>query len=223
MGDSASGTAAVAFSAQMKEGCWDLHQAAESAELPKRLVKGEVTRDEYRVLVEQSLLLMRRLDEAIVRRRGEVGALGLIDDEQLQGPRLEADLEALGGAGGGVGAGSIEPLAETRAAMDLVDRVERDDPLALLGLHYVREGANNGNRFVAMKVGPALGLEGGAGLSHLDPYGESQRPKWEAFKAGWDGLGLDEDERLRVVAAGRAMFEAITGLHRGVMRACSSS
>jgi heme oxygenase len=84
----------------------------------------------------------------------------------------------------------------------------------------VREGANNGNRFIAMKLGGALGLEDGRGLTHLDPYGERQREAWEAFKAGWDGLGLDAGERARVLEAGRDMFRAITAMHTGVSREC---
>lgn len=203
--------AQTTFSAQMKEGCWDLHQAAETADLPKRLVQGQTSRDEFASLVGQSLLLMQRLDDAIVRHRGDVAALGIVADEQLQAPHLTADLRDLGGD-----PDTLTAFPATQAAIDMVDQADREDPLRLLGLHYVREGANNGNRFIAMKIRGPLGIEGNAGVRHLDPYGEAQRETWEAFKAKWDALPLDAGERQRVLDAGRDMFKAITALHRGI-------
>ncbi|MEM0983738.1 MAG: biliverdin-producing heme oxygenase, partial [Planctomycetota bacterium] len=75
-----------------------------------------------------------------------------------------------------------------------------------------REGANNGNRFLAARLKGPLGLaEGGA--TYLEPYGEEQPALWAAFKGRLDGLELSASERDEVVASAREMFELIRLVH----------
>jgi heme oxygenase len=196
----------------MKDGCWDLHQSAESGVIAKKMITGEMGRHEYARLVTQMYLFNRRLDAAVLRHRASTPALGaLITDEQLQSPYYEQDLAHLG-----VQTATIEPTPGTAEAIALVDRVEAGNPRDLLALHYVREGANNGNRFVARKLMQVWGQSDAAGMKHLDPYGDSQRAKWEVFKTTLNGLPLTDEDKLALVAAGREMFRAVIAIHRDI-------
>lgn len=196
------------MSQRMREGCWDLHQAAESATFAQRMTRGDLTREEYAAMLAQSLAPMRRLDQRLVDRRADVPALdAIIDDNQLHAPRLDRDLEFLGAEA----PSSTTPAAQ--ALIDLIDEADRTDPLALLGLHYVREGALNGNRFVAIKIRKALDLPEVEGVESLDPYGSEQRARWEQFKTAFDEQDLSPEQRDTLVAAGRRMFEAIIAMH----------
>eukprot|EP00913_Durusdinium_trenchii_P005783 g5395.t1 len=95
-------------------------------------------------------------------------------------------------------------------------RLSETDTHALFGLHYVREGANNGNKFVAMKIKKAWGveLECADGFTYLDPYGKDQRPLWDDWKARLADYPLTEPEKDSVFSGARSMFERIIALHR---------
>ena len=67
----------------------------------------------------------------------------------------------------------------------------------------------NGNRFLARRVTPALGLAAGQADRYLDPYGERQRAVWAEFKAEMAAVGFGPLERELLVDAARAMFVAI--------------
>ena len=203
----------------MKDGCWDLHQSAENGAVARKLISGEIGRAEYAELAKQMYLFNRRLDEAIRTHRGTTPALDrLITDEQLQTPYYESDLSDLG-----VDPSDIEPTEGTRSALALVDRVEASEPGNLLALHYVREGANNGNRFVARKLMQVWGQSDLSGMKHLDPYGESQRGKWEVFKTTLNELPLTDAEKLELVRTGRAMFEAVIAIHKDIESLAATS
>lgn len=196
----------------MKDGCWDLHQSAENGAVARGLVAGELSKSAYITLVSQMYLFARRLDEAIRAHRETQPLLrALIDDEQLQSPYYEADLASLG-----VDAASLEPTLGTAHAIALVEQVEAENPADLLALHYVREGANNGNRHVAKRLMQVWGQSDLAGMTHLDPYGKTQRSKWDAFKATLNAQPLTDEQKRSLVATGRAMFKAVTAIHRDV-------
>ncbi|MEO0631509.1 MAG: biliverdin-producing heme oxygenase, partial [Planctomycetota bacterium] len=196
----------------MKDGCWDLHQSAENGTVAKGLISGGLSKADYTTLVSQMYLFNKRLDEAVRSHRDAQPSLkALIDDEQLQTPYYEADLKDLG-----VDAGALEAAPGTAEAIALVDRVENENPADLLALHYVREGANNGNRFVARKLMQVWGQSDLAGMKHLDPYGDSQRAKWETFKTVLNDQPFSDDEKRSLVATGREMFKAVIAIHNDV-------
>ena len=196
----------------MKDGCWDLHQSAENGAVARKLIAGDIGKDEYVELAKQMYLFNKRLDEAVRAHRESTPALkALITDEQLQTPYYEEDMAHFG-----VSPGSIEATHGTQDAIGLVDRVEADEPRNLLALHYVREGANNGNRFVARKLMQVWGQNDLGGMKHLDPYGDSQRAKWEVFKTTLNDLPFSDDDKRALVATGREMFEAVIAIHKDI-------
>ncbi|MCA9273973.1 MAG: biliverdin-producing heme oxygenase [Phycisphaerales bacterium] len=193
------------ISQMMKEGCADLHEKAEHATIPARMVSGQMSRDEYVAMLQQGVLWNRELDVAILESRPTSPYLtALVDDAQLQGPYYDADLKHFGSKA------ATEP---SPGVVALCKDIEKADPLTLLGLHYVREGANNGNRYVAKKLRAAWGVEGSDGFRSLDPYGEDQRPRWETFKTTLDAQPFSEMEKARLVEAGRLMFTRIMAIH----------
>ncbi|MEL6797287.1 MAG: biliverdin-producing heme oxygenase, partial [Planctomycetota bacterium] len=190
----------------------DLHQSAENGAVARGLVSGELSKADYTSLVSQMYLFNRRLDDAVKAHRDEQPSLkALIDDEQLQTPYYEADLADLG-----VDSASLTPTPGTADAIALVERVEAENPADLLALHYVREGANNGNRFVAKKLMQAWEQQDLTGMKHLDPYGKAQRSKWDAFKETLNAQPFSDDEKRSLVATGREMFKAVIAIHSDV-------
>jgi len=197
---------------RLKEDNADLHAQAEHDRLPQAMVRGDVTREAFVEMLGQLWIVNKALDEAIVAAGETTPAIrDLVKDHQLQEANLRADLEHYG-----VDPGSVEACAASRAFVADVERSLGHEPLRLLGLHYVREGANNGNKYIAMRLRKAWGVEGGAGFRHLDPYGDRQRPLWEAWKAELAGYEFSEEEKATILAGARAMFEHIIAVNRSV-------
>ena len=195
---------------RLKEDNADLHELAEHDSLPRLMVSGELPREIYADYLGQMWLVNRALDRAIAeRQRSGAALLEVIDGRSMQTPYLEADLAFLG-----VDTDAIEPMPGAAGLIEDIEASAGSDE-RLLGLHYVREGANNGNRFVAKKLRGPLGLdpETGEGTRYLDPYGNEQRPLWEAFKVRLDALELTDAQRDEIVAAGRAMFVHMRRVH----------
>ncbi|MEM0984230.1 MAG: biliverdin-producing heme oxygenase, partial [Planctomycetota bacterium] len=134
------------LSQRLKEDNADLHGLAEHDAVPQHMVRGTMPREVYADYLGQMYLINRVLDGAISARLGSPGLLRtMVEPRQLQTPYLEADLAFLG-----VDAGGLEPLAGAARVIERIEAADRDT--VLLGLHYVREGANNGNRFLAARL-----------------------------------------------------------------------
>lgn len=196
---------------RLKDDNWDLHQQAEHDTLPQHLVRGTIPRETYAELLGQQYLAARVLDEAIRAKRDGVPVLaGLVADIQFQTPYLERDL-----AHWGVDTAALEPKPGTAGLIADIERSRDESPIRLFGLHYVREGANNGNKYVAMMLRRAWGLAGDApGFAFLDPYGDRQRPMWDSFKTRLNEIELTGAEKTEIVAAARSMFEHIIAMHK---------
>lgn len=193
----------------------DLHTKAEKAPLQEALVKGKLPREVYADMLEQMLLVHRELEQAIREHRPSVPALAaVVTDEQFQEPYILEDLAHFGRD-----PGKIDPLPETREAVAEIRRTAREEPLGLLGLHYVLEGSNNGNRFIAKAAGPAMGLSQDAGLRYLLPYGDRQPQVWGAFKENLASCELSEAEKDTLVESAKRMFEIVYQVHTGLHRA----
>lgn len=187
---------------RLKDDNWKLHQIAERAEGPAALIKGQMPREGYVQHLAQQWMMSRALDAAIkphLAARADLAAFVLT--EQFLTGYLEEDLTHFG-----VCPAHVRPEPGTQRYIDDV-AAHRDDALHLLGLHYVRLGACNGNRYVAKSVRKAMDLPAtGEGTRYLDPFGEAQREKWYAFKASLDALALTEAEADRVFGGTEAAY-----------------
>lgn len=199
-------------SKRMKDECWDLHQSAEAGRIARAMIEGTLTKEHYVDMLGQMYAAARVLDPLVAEARATVPALAaLVDDTQMQAPYLRQDLVFFG-----VDPDGVVPRAGARHLIDTARRLARENPLALLGLHYVREGANNGNRYVAKKLRLVYEMPGESGFKHLDPYGSEQRPRWDRFKAALDAQPFTPTQQDELVAAGREMYKAIIGIHADV-------
>jgi heme oxygenase len=189
----------------LRLGTAELHQRAESQEFQRRMARGELSRPEYAAWLGQMLLVHRALETALRAARQSDRRFEPVVVEHFKEGHLRADLSALGAA-------EAEPLEATRRILARIAQSGAEQPLRLLGYHYVLEGSMNGNRFLARRLGPALGLSAGQGDRYLDPYGERQREVWARFKQEMAQVGFAVDERDVLVEAAREMFAAITDL-----------
>lgn len=183
----------------------DLHAAAETHEFQKNLVKGELPRAAYIAWLGQMLLIHRALEARLRQlRASHAGVAHLVKDFQFQEPYLREDLAHFGAS-----SDAIIPLGATTRLIDKINRTWASDPLAILGHHYVLEGSNNGNKFIAKALMKSLGLQPGAGLRYLDPYADNQRAVWSQFKEDMNAIEFTAAERDSIVEAAKDLFRAI--------------
>ena len=128
----------------------------------------------------------------------------MVQDEGRHVANLRADLIALGGEPDG-----IVPLPATERGLVAIRNIAEEDPISLLGYNYVLEGSMNGNRFIARALGPGMKV---SATSYLDPYGQEQRPIWQAYRERMNAAGFDVTQADRMVAAARDMFSVIAEL-----------
>lgn len=191
----------IELTPRLKNDNWDLHQIAERGPTPGALIKGTMPKDGYAESLAQALLIARALDkatQAIASTRPDLGAL--IKPDQAFVPYLEDDLAFLA-----VDTQTINAAPGTQRFIDAIESMT-DDPCYLFGLHYVRLGACNGNRFVARKLRSVYGFTDAQGTKYLDPFGEKQRSEWNAFKSGIDALDLTQDDQDRIFAGTRDAY-----------------
>ena len=192
---------AIGLAQLLKEGTAELHDQAENAAFQTRMVGGKLDRAEFTEFLNQVLIVHRALDPLLTEASGtdsRVGAMLLPEHRRV--PRIEGDIERLGGSIGS------EPLPSTERFVAFIQQAAVDDPVALVGVLYVNEGATNGNKVVAKRVRDGIGLDKDFALGYLDPHGAEQRKRWMAFKAGLDELDMTEPERQSCLDAARATF-----------------
>jgi heme oxygenase len=198
---------------RLKDDNWDMHQIAEHGEGTGSVLRGQWSRADYASMIAQGLLVHQALDAACRTARAARPDLAphlpaLLADEHLLAPAYTKDASYFG-----LAPASIRPTPGTQRFLAHIAAVQHD-PLAVLGLHYVRTGASNGNRFVAQAARKAFDLpHTGEGTAHLDPYADAQRPAWAAFKAALDALPLSSAQQARVVASARKMYEHVISWH----------
>ena len=196
------------LSQRLKQAGAELHDRAETAGFTRELFKGRRPIDDYAALLAQMLHVHEALERAL-DAVDHPTARTLLADDTPKSPLIREDLAALG-------VDPDEPLPATRA---FINEIERADPAWLLGVHYVLEGSTNGNRFVAAALRKAYELEGDRATRYLDPYADTQRARWAAFKQTLDALDLTEAEQETMIEADLATFRAIIDIHEALDRA----
>ena len=123
-----SASAAPTVMERLRAETADLHSSAEGKDFQRRMVKGELTRDDYARWLGQMLLVHRAL-EAPLRALMGSPAFAALREEQLQEPYLLEDLDALG-----QDPAAVTPLpAPTKGAAQASTRPVRDAHAALGG------------------------------------------------------------------------------------------
>lgn len=183
----------------------DLHQQAETQDFQQRMFRGALERREYTAWLGQMWHVHRALEAELERVGAADPRFAAVRREHFKAERLAADLAALG-------APEPAPLPATARLLARFDAAGRDQPLRLLGYQYVLEGSTNGNRILARRLLPVLGLDAAVAGRYLDPYGDRQREVWAQFKADMQGVELSPADSDLLVDAARELFAAITEL-----------
>ncbi len=213
-------TGPESISQQLRERTRAQHRRAEMGRLEQLLVRGRVDRLLYcaylaqRYHVHSALEALLREAAARDARIGDIAVPALFQEMNLR-----RDLEFLCGA-----TFAIEPLPATRRLhADLCGLADRAR-CGLLGADYVFEGSKNGARYIAERIGPALGLLRAApGLLYLDPHGALQGALWQDFKQRLDVAEFSRAEQQVMIEAACATFECVAEMDDEILAACGSA
>ena len=180
------------------------HEDAENHEFQQAFFAGRLTRDQYvRYLVELHHVytgLENRIRSA-AKNRPELAQV--VVEENYREADLVDDLGFFG-----VAPGSHGPTAATEIFLSHLEVLAQTNPIALLGMHYVLEGSNNGSKFIARNIRRAYDLTD-QGVQTLDPYGSDQRQKWLDYKMRMGEVELSQDESDAIVESAQYMFTAL--------------
>ncbi len=203
-------TSAPSVMARLRDSTGELHAQAESHPFQRALVSGAVETPAYTAYLQQMLLLHQALESALRNASLALPAIArIVTQEQYQEPYLLEDLRHFA-----VAPHRLTPTPGARRLIEQILQAADRDPASLLGFHYVLEGANNGNRFIARALRKALNLSGSQGVRYLDPYGDRQREVWSAFKSAMDAESFTESQTTIMIEAAKAMFQGIMEISR---------
>ena len=211
-------TASVGLADRLRHDTREQHERAESQPFQQRFVTGSITSEEYGRFLEQMHAVHVVLDDVLRRGRDTHPAIAALHlDRHDRVAQLEADLNALERTP------SDAPLPATTRYTDALTAYATDNPAALIGVLYVKEGATNGNKIVVRRITDALDLEPGVASSYLDPYGADQRKHWMAFRETLETLPLTAEEQDAVVAGAAETFEMIMAISAELEASCNTA
>ena len=199
--------AAGSFALKLKQGTQDLHDQAEAGPFQQRMVDGKLLRAEYVAFLQQVLHVHRAVEplfrDAAAR---ESRFADMLHQNHFRVTKIEQDLLDLDAAPSDI------VLPSAQRFIDSVTESADSDPLSLIGVLYVKEGATNGNKIVAKRIRDGLSLDGSVAMGYLDPHGADQRKRWTAFKGTLDSLDVSDGEQARCLEAARATFRLFMDL-----------
>jgi len=205
----------VPLAERLRTATRELHRSVERAGLMPALLRGQLSRSGYLMLLRNLHALYEALEAGLRRHAAHPQLLPLSLPELARADALAADLDTLHGPGWA----RALPLCE--ATGDYVDRLRllADRQPALLAAHaYVRYlGDLNGGQLLARLVGQGLQLAPGQGVAFYD-FGPAERVAALArgFRVGLDAIAPDEaaaqalvDEACGAFARHRELFEQL--------------
>jgi heme oxygenase len=192
----------------LKQGTQDLHDRAENHDFQQRFASGRISRTQYGLFLSQMLSVHAALEPNLRTLTTKHPIFrDLVADHQFRYDLIRRDLADLG-----VRHESCVVYAPTRKFTQYIEDTAKNDPIALVGVLYVKEGATNGNKIIVKHIRQSLGLTENEASRYLDPHGAEQRKRWMAFKGMLSTIPVTDEEKARIVAAARMTFELIGDL-----------
>tara|TARA_B100001059_G_scaffold72800_1_gene70076 strand:+ start:3199 stop:3879 length:681 start_codon:yes stop_codon:yes gene_type:complete len=202
---------ATGFHKKLKEGTQSLHDQAESGNFQVRMVNGELARLEFGAFLGQMRHVHATIDPAMTSASEQDERVGeIFEDTHLRLHRIDQDLQDLDCTE------VAEPLAATSEFVEFVSKASVDCPISMIGVLYVKEGATNGNKFIAKKLRETMGLDEGKAMGYLDPHGKDQRRCWNAFKEQLNELKLTEQEEDKCLEVAQETFKMVMNISRQI-------
>jgi heme oxygenase len=204
---------AAGIMGHLRETTRTLHKEAESRPLQRAMATGTIPPGSYVMYLGQLRHLHAALEASLdTVTASHPGLAGLFTDDRRRVPDLDRDLAAFG-----VSMENVPVLPPTAEFINRVEERAKSEPVALLGPLYVLEGSTNGGRFLARVLERSLQIEGRAGLSYMDPYGDRQPEMWAEFKRLADQVELTPAQRDVVTEAACETFRAIAAISDAVL------
>jgi heme oxygenase len=190
-----------------------LHKQAESRPLQRAMARGTLPRASYVMYLAQLRHLHAALETALDQpAASRAGLSELFTEDRRRVPDLDQDLASFN-----VDPAEVPTLAPTQQFIERIGALLDEDPLSLLGPLYVLEGSTNGGRFLARVLERSLRLDGGTGLSYMDPYGDRQPEMWASFKRLADALALTPEQADAVTESAGRTFAAIAEISDAIV------
>ena len=200
---------ATGFHRKLKEGTQSLHDEAESGDFQRRMVSGELTREEFASFLAQMHHVHATLDPALdAAAASDERLASIFQTTHHRLDLLDQDLVDLDADA------SEAPLPAITEFVEFVKSRSTDSPVSLLGALYVMEGATNGNKIVAKRLRDSIGLGDDKAMGYLDPHGQDQRRSWNTFKESLNELDLNEQEQDDCVVVARETFLMVMNASR---------
>ena len=171
------------FAKQLKEGTKKSHSAAENTTFVKSFLRGVVSKESYRALVNDLYFVYCALEEEVSNLKDHpvIGNLQLSDLERKDA--LEMDLRYYYGP---IWRSLIKPSEACERYVNRIHEVAKNEPELLVGHHYTRYlGDLSGGQILKGIAQKALELGDGQGLKFYD-FEKIEDTK--AYKAGYRGI-----------------------------------
>jgi heme oxygenase (biliverdin-producing, ferredoxin) len=196
-----STVAPAPLSVLLRTGTRDEHEAAEGSTFVEDLLAGRLTVQAYADLAAQLRTVYAALEEVGEQVRRTPDGAGVVFDELLRGPALDADLTHLLGP-----SAAITPLPAT---LDYAERIRSGgtDTGRYVAHAYTRYlGDLSGGQVIGRMVQRHYGVpDEGVGF-YAFPAIPKPKPFKDLYRERIDALPLDDAARERVVEEARAAF-----------------
>ncbi|OIN58042.1 biliverdin-producing heme oxygenase [Arsenicibacter rosenii] len=175
--------------ARLKEETKSLHEMTEALLLGPRIMAGELTPDEYKLLLAVNFAFHAPLEAAIRQHAGFFA--GYEATQRRKTPGLLTDIKA---------------MDEELPDIDM-DFFRNWTPYQLLGAAYVAEGSTLGSRFISNALKKNRHLPQAAQHSAFyEGYGPETGNRWQTFRSFLSGLAIGHEDQ--VVGGALAAFQA---------------
>jgi len=171
------------FAKQLKEGTKKSHSAAENTTFVKSFLRGVVSKESYRALVNDLYFVYCALEEEVSNLKDHpvIGNLQLSDLNRKDA--LEMDLRYYYGP---IWRSLIKPSEACERYVNRIREVAKNEPELLVGHHYTRYlGDLSGGQILKGIAQKAMELGDGQGLKFYD-FEKIEDTK--AYKAGYRGI-----------------------------------
>ena len=195
----------VPLAGRLRTATKDLHHAVERAGVMRSLLRGQLPRDDYLLLLRNLHAIYQALESGFTRQGSHPQLQPLRQPALARLDALTQDLDALHGPGW------YQALPLRPAARDYVDHLNElaASRPALLAAHaYVRYlGDLSGGQMLARIVAQGLQLPPGEGVAFYD-FGPAEQVKALAlgFRVALDQIAVDETQALALVDEACAAF-----------------